>query len=177
MFRRSRHEAARRAARLVSGCLAIGLLPLALGSCSSPLDLKQTLEITDISSGWFDAGIVAGKNKLVPSVTFRVRKKTDSNVRLAVNVVFRRLPAQGATAEEDWDEVYVQAVKFGEDNQTAPMTVRAKTGYTGDPPQTRLEMLKHSQFRDMRAHLFVKHSSSQWVELATVDVQRRLLTQ
>ena len=177
MNRRSRQEAARRAARLASWCLAMGLLPLALASCSTPIDLKQSLEITDIRSGWFDAGIVAGKNKLVPSVTFRVRKKTDSTVRVAVNVVFRRVPAPGATAEEDWDEVYVQSVEFGSDNQTKPMTVRANTGYTGDPPQTRLEMLKHSQFRDMRAHVFLKHSSSQWVELATIDVQRLLLTQ
>jgi hypothetical protein len=38
-------------------------------------------------------------------------------------------------------------------------------------------MLKNSQFRDIRVHLFAKHSSSQWVEVAQFDIPRQLLTQ
>ena len=36
-------------------------------------------------------------------------------------------------------------------------------------------MLKHSQFRDVRARIFAKSRSSQWVEIGTVDVQRQLI--
>jgi hypothetical protein len=38
-------------------------------------------------------------------------------------------------------------------------------------------MLKNSQFQDMRVHIFAKHSSTQWVEIATYDVPRQVLAQ
>jgi hypothetical protein len=157
--------------------LLLPLAPLVLvASCSRPVDLKQALEVTDTSSGWYDAGIVEGKNKIVPSVTFRLRKNMDVNLDgVALNVVFRQSPAPGTSTEEDWDEVYIQNAQFTDGSQTAPLVVRPKAGYTGDPPQTRLEILSHSQFRDVRAHVFAKHRSSQWIELGTIAVQRQLL--
>jgi hypothetical protein len=36
-------------------------------------------------------------------------------------------------------------------------------------------MLKNSQFRDVRVHIFAKHSSSNWVELSRFDIPRKLL--
>ena len=93
-----------------------------------------------VSGGWFDAGIKDGKNKLVPSVSFRVKKSVNDAIRpLSLNLAFKKVTPQG---EEDFDDVYVQSVKF-DGNQTAPMTVRTETGYTGDPPQSRAQMLKH----------------------------------
>jgi hypothetical protein len=62
-------------------------------------------------------------------------------------------------------------------SQSDLLTVRASAGYTGDPPQSRADILKHSQFQDVRVHIFAKHSSSQWVEIAQVDLPRQLLTQ
>ena len=65
------------APRLRSPHLAIiCLLALAVCSCGGTVNVKETFTVTDISGGWFDAGIVDGKNRLVPSVTFRVQKKT-----------------------------------------------------------------------------------------------------
>jgi hypothetical protein len=49
-------------------------------------------------------------------------------------------------------------------------------GYTGDPPQTRADMLKNTHFQDIRVHVFAKHSSSQWVEIGVFDLPRQLLT-
>ena len=167
---------------MVRGVVTSGALALALAStgCGPKVDLKQTLQVTDMTGGWYDAGIVEGRNKLVPSVTFRLRKSTNENLRpLSLNVVFKRLPPAGApagTGEEDWEEVYLQTVAF-DGNQTAPLTVRPSHGYTGDPPQSRADMLKNSQFRDIKVHIFAKHSSSQWVEITQHDVPRALLTQ
>lgn len=156
--------------RLLS-CLAAAAT-IAAAACSEPIDLKQSLQAVDITAGWHDAGIVDGKNKLVPSVTFRLRKSIDREIRpLQLNVVFKRL---GGPAEEDWDEVFVPSVTF-DGNQTAPLTVRSDTGYTGDPPQSRADMLRHSAFRDMRVHLYAKHGSAQWVQIATIDIPRQLL--
>ena len=167
---------------MVRAVAAAGVFMLAClsSACGAPVDLKKTLQIADAAGGWFDAGIVEGRNKLVPSITFKVRKFTNDNLRpLSLNVVFKRLPAASApagTGEEDWEEVFLQNVTFN-GNESAPLTVRPNHGYTGDPPQSRAEMLKNSQFRDIRVHIFAKHSSSQWVEIAQNDLPRQLLTQ
>lgn len=147
---------------LVSGCQRI--------------DIGKALEITDVQTGWYDAGIVEGKNKIVPSVTFRLKRKNAADVAgVALNVVFRHPAPSGANLEEDWDEVFIQRADFRGADQTDPLTVRTEKGYTGDPPQSRLEMLKNSHFRDVRARIYAKYSSSQWVEIGAVDVQRQLL--
>src|SRR5262249_48013207 len=121
----------------------------------------------------FDAGIVQGKNKLVPSVTFRLKKPSDADLSaLSLNVVFK---AEGDT--EDWDDVFLQRVDFQDSSQTAPLVVRPEKGYTGDPPQSRSDMLKNSMFRDLNAQIFAKQSSTQWVELQRVKITRQLLLQ
>ena len=154
--------------------LACGLLAAALlsGACGKPVDLKQAVQVTDVSSGWFDAGIQNGKNKLVPSVTFKLRKNADVNLTsISLNLTFIFIDSQ-----EHADDVYVQSVPF-QGAETAPIVVRSKWGYTGDPPQTRAQMLQNSHFRDMEAQIFAKQSSSQWVELQRVKIARQLLTE
>jgi hypothetical protein len=68
-------------------------------------------------------------------------------------------------------------VTFEEGNRTAPLTIRAETGFTGEPPMSRADMLKNTHFQDLRAVIFAKHSSSNWVEVARYDIPRTLLTQ
>ena len=153
---------------------AFGLLTAALscGACSKPVDLKQAVQVTDVSSGWFDAGIQNGKNKLVPSVTFKLKKNADVNLTsISLNLTFIFIDSQ-----EHADDVYVQSVPFT-GAETAPIVVRSKWGYTGDPPQTRAQMLQNSHFRDMEVQIFAKQSSSQWVELQRVKIARQLLTE
>jgi hypothetical protein len=155
------------------------LLPTAVlsGSCSQSIDLKQALHLTEVSSGWYDAGIKDGKNKIVPSVTFRLQKQAEVDLDVvSLNVVFRHPPAPGGNTEDEWGEVFVQNARFTEGAQTAPLTVRTENGYTGDPPQSRLDLLKNSHFRDVRAHVFAKYSSTQWVQIGTIDVSRHLIT-
>ena len=159
------------------------LLAVFTAGCGRPVDLKQVLHVTDLAGGYHDAGIVDGKNKLVPSLTFRLKKSTDDDVRpLALNVVFKQLPKPGTAvppgspAETDWDEVFVQSVPF-DGNQTALLTFQAAAGYTAEPPQTRADMLKNRYFQDVRVHVFAKHSASQWVEIATFDIPRQLVAQ
>jgi len=159
------------------------ILPLLAAGCSKPVDLKQVLQVTDLSGGYHDAGFVDGRNKIVPSITFRIKKSTSDSLRpLSVNIVFKQLPkpgtvvAPGQPAENDFDEVFKQSVPFT-GSETDLMTVRATAGYTGDPPQSRADLLKHSLFQDMRVHVFVKHSSSQWAEIAQFDLPRQILAQ
>jgi hypothetical protein len=168
--------------------LALYLLPVALSAmvamtaitaCGPDLDYKQVLQATDLSGGWYDFGIVDGKNKLVPSVSFRIRKNADVQIRsLDINVHFKKISVeapQSKDAEEEFAEVFLQRVEFSEGNQTRLLTFRPDTGVTGDPPQTRAEMLAHRLFRDLRVRVFVKQSSTTWVELAGYDIPRVLI--
>jgi hypothetical protein len=161
--------------RRVAAALLAGAV-LSAVSCGPTIDYKQALQVTDLAGGWHDAGIVDGKNKLVPSISFRIHKPADARIRsLAINVIFKRI-SPDKKAEEELDEVFLQTVEFSEGNQTPLLTVRPEHGYTGDAPQTRAEILQHSQFWDGRAIVFVKQSSTTWVDLIRYDVPRVLLT-
>ena len=152
------------------------LLTVSLVACGPSVDIKQAVQVTDTSSGWYDAGIVDGKNKVVPSVTFKLRKKPDADLSgVALNIAFRYVPAPGTNVEEPWEDFYVQRAEFKDGHETDPLVVRLPNGYTGDPPQSRAEMLKNSHFRDVRAHIFARVTSAQWVEIGAIDVQRQLI--
>lgn len=155
----------------MSGRFLLAAALLAVAACAPAIDVKQALQVADVSTGYFDAGIVDGKNKLVPDITFRLRNtSTTSLSALSLNVLFKYVDNG-----EVHDEVFKQRVPF-ENNQTELITVRSPSGFTGDPPQTRLDMLKNSYFRDMDAVILVRTASAQWVELHRVRVERALLT-
>jgi hypothetical protein len=165
--------------RTVAPILCVALL---VAGCGKPVDLKQTLHLSDLVTGYTDAGIVDGRNKIVPTISFRLTKSVDDSLRpLSVNVAFKKLPAKGVhpapgePAEEDWDEVFTQSVPF-QGNQTAVLTYQSHAGFTGDPPQSRADILTNSHFQDVRVHVFAKHSSSQWTEIGVYDIPRQLLT-
>jgi hypothetical protein len=66
---------------------------LAAAGCGPTVDLSKGLQVQLVSSGWFDAGIVDGKNKIVPSVTFKLRKKPEADLSgVALNIAFSRSP-------------------------------------------------------------------------------------
>ena len=151
--------------------LFVAACALVLAACSQPADLKTSLQVTDVSTGWFDAGIVDGKNKLVPSITFRLKNASDAEIPyVSLNLIFR-LADNGETHEE----VFKQRLPL-ENKQTELITIRSQTGHTGDPPQTRQQILEHSGFRDMDAVIMVRQSASQWVELHRIRVERQLVT-
>jgi hypothetical protein len=158
--------------RRTAAFLSLAFAAAVLNACTSPVDLKQAVQVTDVSSGWFDAGIVDGRNKLVPSITFKLKKNADVNLSsVSLNLTFTF-----AGDQEHTDDVYVQRVDF-QGQETTPITVRTKWGYTAEPPQTRAEMLQNSHFRDLDVQVFAKQSSSQWVELHRAHIAHQLLTQ
>jgi hypothetical protein len=142
--------------------------------CSREANLKEAITVTELSGGWYDGGVVDDKNKLVPSVRFRLEKNSGETIGpLSTNVLFKRLVGG---VEEEFEDVYLQRVEFSEGNRTQLLTVRPETGYTGDPPQSRADMLQNSHFVDVRAIIFVRQGAT-WIELARLDLPRTLLTQ
>lgn len=155
---------------LIAGILAIGLA----GCRGAPVDPKRDLQVAEVTTGWFDAGIVEGrKNKLVPTIAFRLRNaRTNPIDTVQVNAVFRRVGEQ-----EEWDTAFARAV--GADGlaggaATDPIVLRARLGYTGEQP--RGEMFQHREFVDAKVEVFVKHRSGTWIKLGEYPIRRQLLT-
>lgn len=158
--------------------LAVALAVLALPiACSGPqVPLAEQVEVTDITTGWFDAGIVdGGKNKLVPTISLQLRSIAAEPIRvLQLNAVFRTVD----DPDREWGTAYARAI--GSDglmpgDSTSPIVLRSQLGYTGEQP--RHEMLQHSQFNDATVELFGKLGSAQWEKLGEFPIERQLLTQ
>jgi hypothetical protein len=152
---------------------AAAVVLVAAAGCGPPVDVKQALQATDVTTGWFDAGIVDGKNKLVPSIVFRLKNVSSRSVgNIQLNIVFVLAPDA-----RELDDTFTRGI--GSDGlapgaSSERFVFRAKYGFTGEQP--RAEMLQHGQFQDARVRIQVKHASNQWIQLAEFPVERQLLT-
>src|SRR5258708_6049746 len=150
--------------------LASGLLGSA---CRAAVDLKNGLQIELVSTGWFDAGIVAGQNKLVPTVSFRLKNLSDQKLNvLQVNALFRRV-----AENDEWGSGLLTVARsdgLAAGATTPVLTIRSPLGYTGT--ESRAEMLKNSQFVDAKVSLFAKYGSAQWTSVVEVPIVRQLIT-
>jgi hypothetical protein len=149
-----------------------GLLSI---SCGTSEQAVAALEPLDVITGWFDAGIVeGGKNKLVPSVTLKLRNKSDQPIRsVQVNAIFRRVGEQ-----EMWGEYFGWAIPrepLPAGASTNTLVMRSALGYTGEQP--RMQMLQNTQFVDAKVEIYLKQGSRVWAKLAEYPIQRQLLTQ
>jgi hypothetical protein len=144
-------------------------------SCGASEAAVAALEPIDVVTGWYDDGIVEGqKNKLVPSVTLKLRNKSDQSVRsIQINAIFRRVGEQ-----EMWGEYFGWAIR-GEPlvagATTNQLVMRSMLGYTGEQP--RMQMLQNTNFVDAKVEIYLKQGSRVWAKLAEYPIQRQLLTQ
>jgi hypothetical protein len=153
---------------------ALALILLASISCGSSTEAVAALEPLDVVTGWFDDGIVeGGKNKLVPSITMKLRNKSDQPVRsIQINAIFRRVGEQ-----EMWGEYFGWAVPrepLAAGAQTNTLVMRSTLGYTGEQP--RMQMLQNKDFIDTKVEIYLKKGSKVWAKLAEYPIQRQLLT-
>src|SRR5207247_2459224 len=124
----------------VSGPAVLAIVvALATARCSSPpVDLTKGLQIDVVSTGWFDAGIVEGKNKLVPSVSFKLKNLSEQVLApLQVNAMFRRV-----SEKDEWGSGFMtvassSGLKSGTETDT--LIIKSHLGYTGT--ESRVEML------------------------------------
>jgi hypothetical protein len=145
---------------------------LAVAGCGENIDLTKNLEVVDVSTGWYDAGIVDGQNKLVPSISFKFKNNASETLStLQANVLFRRVGE-----DTEWGSGFVR-VTGGEGLPAGAVsttqTVNCPKGYTGTEP--RQQMLQNSQFVDARIELFAKYASTQWQKVGEYVVDRRLI--
>jgi hypothetical protein len=155
----------------------VGLLLVCLvvcAGCGKPVDLTTGLRVQNVTTGWFDAGIVNGQNKLVPSISFTLKNLSDQNlIALQVNAVFRRV-----TEKDEWGTGFLNVARpqgLAAGATSAPLIIRSQLGYTGSD-QTREDMLGNSHFVDAEVELSAKYGSVQWKRIGEYPVTRRLIT-
>jgi hypothetical protein len=141
------------------------------GSGEPPAD--KVLQVDEVVTGWLDDGIVGGQNKLVPTISYKVKNTGPGAVSyVSFNAVFKVI--------DDPEELGAALLK-GIDGkglapgQTAgPFIARSQLGYTSPAP--RMQMLQHSQFKDAQVELFSKHRSGGWIKIGQYKIQRQVLT-
>ena len=168
-----------------------------LAGCNSQVPVDQAISVEDVTTGWLDLGIDnLGRNKLVPTISFRLANDSTESVRtLQLISSFRRCFTEGqmdtipedslpdplaetcAGEMQEWGSAYLRAVGregLASGAATESFTMDSGRGYTGE--QSRLNMLRHRLFVDVKVELFVRRGSDQWVTLGEHSIDRQLLT-
>ena len=159
----------------VAALSSIALAAVLSTHCGASVDAVAALEPVDVVTGWYDDGIIeGGKNKLVPSVSMKLRNKSDKVLNsIQINAIFRRVGEQ-----EMWGEYFgwavTRQVPLAPGAQTEPLVMRSTLGYTGEQP--RMQMLQNKEFVDAKVEIYLKQGSKVLAKLAEYPIQRQLLT-
>lgn len=162
--------------RRPSKLLVVALTMAASAACSAGASqpINQLVEPVDVRTGWFDAGVENGMNKLVPTVMLTLKNVSSDPVgNVQLNAVIRRV---GET--EEWGGAFQKVVgmePIPPGGTTKPIVLRSNLGYTGSEP--RAQMLKNSQFVDAHVQVFAKHGGNQWTKLGEWQIAREMLSQ
>ena len=155
--------------------LFVSLALLAAGCGGPAVDLKQGLKIDIVDTGWFDAGIIEGKNKLVPTVSFTVKNVSDQKlVSLQMMASFFRV----SDTSSEWGNNLLNVAGsegLAPGATTPTLTIKSPLGYTGTDP--RADMLKNAHFVDAMVKLVAKYAATQWTHLREVPIERKLITE
>ena len=161
-----------------SACGLVLLLGFTLfgSGCGGPtVDLRKGLQVDVVDTGWFDAGIVDGKNKLIPTVSFTIKNVSDQKlVSLQMMASFFRV----SDTYSEWGNSLLNAAGsegLAPGATTPALTFKSPLGYTGTDP--RADMLKNAQFVDAMVKLVAKYAATQWVHVREVPIERKLITQ
>jgi hypothetical protein len=147
-------------------------------ACGPEVNLTQTLDVTDVLTGWYDNGIVpcAGNptvqcSGLLPSIMFRLKNKgTDEVNRVQLTVAYWRDGADGAYDEQLIQGIGPDYLKPGA--ATEPIQARAPHGFTLEG--ARSEFFDRSGFKDTTVKLFAR-KSGELFKIGEFKIDRRIL--
>ena len=157
----------------LAALVVVAVTALFSAACGPDVDLKKGLQVELVSTGWADAGLTDGKNKLVPALSFKLKNVSDQKlVVLQTNAIFRR-----AKEKEEWGSGLLPVIGsegLAPGATTSLQTIKSQLGYTGT--ESRGDMLKNSQFVDATVQLFAKYGPTQWTLVGEYPISRQLLT-
>ena len=163
-----------RVRRIVQGGF-VGLtlfLSVVFAGCGPRVDLTKGLRVLNVTTGWYDAGVVNGENKLVPSISFALENVSSQTlVSLQVNALFHLVndPAE-------WGSGFLTAAAssgLAPGATTTVFAIRSQQGYTSTDP--RQNMLHNSHFIDAKVELSAKYGSGQWTRIGVYPIARQLM--
>jgi hypothetical protein len=143
------------------------------GGCAGPsVDVTKALQVVDVSSGWSDAGVVNGQNKLLPAISFQLKNVSNQTLTVVqLNSLFRRI-----TEADEWGSRFLPIAGsegLAPGATTKRLILVSNHGYTGTEP--RLDILKNSHFIDAKVEVFAKYGSTQWKRLGEYPIARQLV--
>ena len=154
--------------------LALVLLCAPLVASCESRDVQTDLKIVNAKTGWYDAGIVGGQNKLVPSISLELQNISPEEIAsVQLNAVFRRVGEP-----ESWGDHFVRAIDTSglqAGANTKPIVLRSSFGYTG--AQARVQMLQNKEFVDAHVEVFGRHGRRTWASMGEFPIDRNLLTE
>jgi len=157
--------------RFVAALLA-GLVGCAAAACAPAADLTK-LEIADTFTGWYDFGVSNGLNKLVPSLSFRLKNNGSVPVdSVQLTISFWQ---EGADGEQDSTEVKgigAEAIAPGASGE--PILVRSTVGYTTEG--ARADIFTNPEFKDWIVKIFAKRGGK-IVPIGELKIERRIIPQ
>jgi hypothetical protein len=153
--------------------LVAAALPAGAATSCAGVNLSQALQVTDVSTGYYDSGIVEGKDKFVPAIQFALHNVSGQSLaNVPVMVSFWK-----TAANDEWDSTQVHGI--GPDGlapgaTSAPLVVRLGVGYTLEQPQPSSQLFTHAEFVEIEAKVFAQRSG-QWYSLGTFPVAHNIL--
>lgn len=147
---------------------------LVVSGCRSR-DVQTDLEIVDVRTGWYDFGVTSsGENKLVPSIAFRLENVSEEAISgVQIDAVFMNV-GDDAVVDEHFVPGIGSETPLEAGDRTAPIVLRSEYGYTS--PESRTDMLKHSNFVDFRVRILGRHGRNNWARMGEYVIARELLT-
>ena len=124
---------------------------VATTACGPSVDLSKALQVTDVLTGYYDAGLKDGWNYLKPSISFRLHNVSNQTIGpVQVTVAFWREGEDG-----EWDSTVLQAIHadgLAASSTTDSLLARCNVGYRLEG--ARADFFSHSSFQDVTAKLF-----------------------
>lgn len=136
--------------------IAIAASLAASNGCGAAVDLSKGLEVTDILTGYYDAGLKNGWNYLKPSISFRLRNKADQKIGpVQITVAYWKENEDG-----EWDSIVLQGIHaagLGAGATTESLLARApNVGY--NLQGARPSLFDHGGFKDVTVKLFASQA-------------------
>ena len=152
--------------------IACSLGLTAAAACGPEPDLAASLKLVPEISGYYDPGLQPdGQNKLVPSMTFRLKNEGPLPLNY-VDIVIAYWPV-GADGEKDSLQIKGIGSTALEPGQTSePFTVRSSVGYLS--PMPRAEFFQSSYYTGFIIKVFAKRKGKT-TPLGEFPVEARLL--
>ena len=117
-------------------------------ACGAPVDVAKAVRADVVTSGWVPAGLVDGKNKIVPSISVTLKNVSGEPLNaVQVNAVFRRTSASEEIGSDFRPVSGAGGLAAGA--STGTIVLKAQRGYTGTDDYD--ELLENSQFVDGRS--------------------------